>query len=526
MKIMKISICSVCCFLGLFAGRAQESTQVPESVESEAAETSRAPVNFSLSTRPRPGTNQLVSLNFHGAPLETVLKYIGDAAGFIVLPQTEIKGDVDIWSSHPVTKDEVVKLLDSVLRKNGYAAVQDGRTLNIVKLSDAKRENIPTVSGNNPELIPKDDRIVTQILPVRSINAAQAIKELGALKSENAEWTADDAGNAIIITDARANIRRMAEIIKALDTFSSSVNTVRVFPLKYEDAKTLAGVIKELFPSQDSRNSSSGGAGFGGFGGGPGGEGPGGPPGFGGEPGGPGGGNGNASESNAQARTARINAVADEQSNSLLISAPDEAMSTIEGVIQSVDKPVQDITEVRLFHLKNADPVEMTDLLASLYPDDANTANGNSQQNQFGGGSPFGPPGGFGQNDNSGQQSDRAKRIGRVNSVADRRTASVVVTAAKSLMPQIEETVAKLDANPARKMKVRVISLRNADPEDVAQIMNELLPASSSKSSSSQQGSALSNRSQTLLQQQLQSASTSGFANSSGSGASGSKTSP
>src|SRR6187402_3762868 len=62
------------------------------------------------------GTNEL-RMNFRGASLDQVLTYFTEAAGFIinVKPGTSVRGKVDIWSAQPVSKEEALNLLDSVL---------------------------------------------------------------------------------------------------------------------------------------------------------------------------------------------------------------------------------------------------------------------------------------------------------------------------------------------------------------------------------------------------------------------------
>ncbi len=467
------------------------------------------PASFTLAR-----TNQLLTLNFRSAPLREVLSYFSEAAGFIVLPEVEINGRVDVWSNKPVTKAEAVGLLDSVLRRNGYAAIRDGQTLSIVPLEEAKRRAIPTESGGNPDLVARDERIVTHILPVSSVNAAQAAKELAPLLSSSAELSADDAGNALVMTDSRVNIRRMAEIVKALDAASSSVNMVRVFSLKHADPKGLAAAIKDLFPSQDSRTGSAGGRDTTRFGGGP----------------GPatGGGLDQGGGSNAEARSPRIQIVPEDRSNSLVVSAPDAVMKVVAGIIGEMDRTVEDVTEVRLFRLRNADASEMSELLGSLFPDvdNSNTAGGAGPQNQEG--PPFGPPADPAAAQGGSQKSPRSLKMGRVTSVVDHRTGSLVVSAAASLMPRIAAIVERLDANPARKQKAYVISLKNTEPEDVLQVMNDLFPSSSKSGrlgSGSQSGSILTQRSQTLLQQQLQNSTSGGFGGTTG-GAGGGKGTP
>src|ERR1051325_4223880 len=82
-------------------------------------------------------------LNFRGVPLEMVLNYLSDAAGFIIVLETKVEGKVDVWSNQPLSKEEAVNLLNSILKKNGYAAIRNGRTLTIVKQDEAKTRDIP-----------------------------------------------------------------------------------------------------------------------------------------------------------------------------------------------------------------------------------------------------------------------------------------------------------------------------------------------------------------------------------------------
>src|SRR5438552_9838175 len=333
-------------------------------------------------------------LNFRGVPLEMVLNYLSDAAGFIIniKPGTDVKGKVDVWSNQPLSKDEAVDLLNTVLNQNGFAAVRKERTLTIMSRKDAKTEDIPVRRGNEPKDIQKNDEMVTQIIPVRYANATQLTKDLQPLLPSGAEMTANESANALVITDTQANIRRMTEIVQALDTSISSISAVRVFPLKYADAKDLATAVKEVFQNPNQQNNNNAinrifnrlGGGRGGGGGG--GAFPGGVfPGLGGDQA-----NGTGT-SEARTAASRVVAVADERSNSLVVSAPDEFIPTIEQLVKELDVSVSDITELRVFHLRNADATEMADLFSQLFPDESKSGN-DSNQNPFG--FRFGPGGG------------------------------------------------------------------------------------------------------------------------------------
>jgi hypothetical protein len=164
-------------------------------------------------------------------------------------------------------------------------------------------------------------------------------------------------------------------------------------------------------------------------------------------------------------------AVADERSNSVVVSAAPTLVSTIEDMLKELDRQVADETELRVFRLTNADPSELADQLTKLFPDETNTANNNNNPNV-----PFFRRGGFGaaNNANANNGSNRARKMGKVLAVPDPRTACLIVTASKTLMPQIAEMISELDGNKGKKEIVSYFELQNADPQDVYQNLQDL----------------------------------------------------
>jgi type II secretory pathway component GspD/PulD (secretin) len=377
--------------------------------------------------------------------------------------------------------------------------------------------------------------MVTQIIAVRHANVAQLIQNLQPLLASDTPgtMTSNESANTLIITATQAEIRRMAQIINALDESISSTSAIRVFPLRYADAKELATVIRDLFAPAtqqqgNNRGNQFGGGGFPGGGGGfpgggggggfPGGAGGGGAGGFGGGGAGGrgGGGGGRGGGAGGGAVNARVVAVADERSNSLVVGAPDDMIDMIADVVDKIDQPVNDITELRVFHLINSDPVEVADLLASLFPDETKTGNNNQQQFRFGGPAAFfgGGRGGRG-GTTATTPSERMKKQGRVLAVADQRTSSLVVSAASELMPQIASMIIQLDASPARKQKVFVYSLQNADAQETALILQDMFQRNSTSMNrnNANQTSPLNTRIQSNTQTMQSGQQNSGFGN-------------
>jgi general secretion pathway protein D len=330
-------------------------------------------------TPPETGTNSdEIRLNFRNAPLEMVLNYLSDAAGFIIVLDTQVRGTVSVISGTPMTRDEAVDLLNSVLNKNGLAAIRDGRTLTIVDKNDAKTRDIPVKVSAEPADIPKNDEIVTQIIPIRFVEADQLVKDLSSFVSPQATIVANEAGNSIVITDTQANIRHLAEIIKAVDSSAESETEIQVFRLKYANPNDVATLLSQLFSggSTSGNNTQSpirfGGGPFGGF--------PfGGFRGFGG--GAPGGGaaastSGSSSDRIKKATT--VVAVADARTSSVVVTAEKDLMEQIRGMMEKLDVSSERDQKVYVFHMNNGDPQQALSVLQSMFQSSTSTRSSSS----------------------------------------------------------------------------------------------------------------------------------------------------
>ena len=417
-------------------------------------------------------------LNFQDVPLQSVLEYMSEAAGFIILGDTKVRGDVTILSKQPLNREEAVDLLDTILNEKGYTAIRRGRILKIVEKDKALIEDIPVKSGSDPADIPKKDVMVTQIIPIRFGNAGQLIENISELLPDYATISANDGSNAIILTDTQTNIRRIAEIVSALDTSISSISEIRVFPLVYADAKQLADVIKGLFQSSSSgssRSSSSRGSSSGiaemmraRFGGGSSSSRSSGSSGRSSRSGGSG-------SSAALAAASRVVAISEERTNSLVVSAPSDVLPTIEQLVKEMDRTIEDVTEIQVFKLQNADAYEMAEVLTNLFSDkdEIESSRGGYRFGSWGRSSSSSSSS-RSRSSSSGNSTERMLQQKKVVAVADPRTNSVIVSATAELMKQIALMVERLDDNKAKRQKVYTYSLQNADVEGVSEILRNM----------------------------------------------------
>ncbi|MBG88547.1 MAG: hypothetical protein CMO80_16830 [Verrucomicrobiales bacterium] len=199
-----------------------------------------------------------IKLNFQDTPIDSVLEYLAKEAGFTVIKEADISGNIKAFSAKPLTREQAYDVITTLLYGKGYATIRNGDIITVVSASDAKRRPIPIKQGANPNMIPPNDTMVTQIIPVRYANAQALVQNLQPLMDEDASISANESSNALLITDTQVNIRRMVQIVQALDTSISGITAMRVYPLRNASATEAASVLNQVFNGQTSSTAGRG----------------------------------------------------------------------------------------------------------------------------------------------------------------------------------------------------------------------------------------------------------------------------
>jgi len=189
-------------------------------------------------------------------------------------------------------------------------------------------------------------------------------------------------------------------------------------------------------------------------------------------------GGGRTGTSSVQRQSSQVVAVADERSNSVIVIASTNIHNEIEALIRQIDANVDDVTEVRVFPLKNADPTEMSEVLTQLFSQQQQ--NGNNQQTP-GFRVPFFFGGRGGGNSQEALRSDQ-----RVVAVPDPRSTSIIVSAPRQMMDQIAQMISQLDTSSGKRQQVFTYTLEHADVNNVQEILRAMFEGQNSRSSRTQ----------------------------------------
>ena len=323
------------------------------------------PANIEIripSTKP---TANKFSFNFRDAPTDAVLNYISAEAGFTVVKLAPIDGRVTVVSQQPVSADDAVALLNTILSVNGFVAIQEGKTLKIMSRDKAKKANIPVQWGADADKITPNDNIVTQVIPIKTVDAAKLKQDLATLVSPDADFTANAASNVLVITDSQANVRRVVQIVQALDKRDPADSSILTKQLKYADAAALVKLIEDIFKPQDQEQNNSnlppqvrffqaltrgnrgGGGGF---------------------PGAGGTGTGADDNSSGGQREAKVLASSDDRTNTIVVTGPQATLDLIDKeILTKIDSNPASEQTFFIYPLKNAQAQNLQTVLNSLF---------------------------------------------------------------------------------------------------------------------------------------------------------------
>ena len=277
-----------------------------------------------------------------------------------------------------------------------------------------------------------------------------------ALASEMLRITSDLRTNSVIATATKENIDMLERTLRQLDSESAEGVRLKLYPLRYADAKGVAELITRVYEDeatqsrQATRNQRQlpiwmGGA-----------------PQVGQDPTG---------------ATREVRAVADIRSNSVVVAANENNLKTVDDLIANLDRQLTDILRIKVYELKNADPTAMVTLLREMFRPQitATQQAGRPQQQQGGGGNQQNPFGFFNNRGGGSSSSGMLAPSMEMEIGSDVRTRSVIVKASEDYIAVVDEIVAQLDRNPTESMETHVIPLRHGDAAALAQVIRDLL---------------------------------------------------
>ncbi|KEF31700.1 General secretion pathway protein D [Marinobacter nitratireducens] len=263
------------------------------------------------------GQEETWRLNLKDADIRAFVTQVADITGYSFVVDPRVKGKVTVLSSAPMNKNEIYDLFLAVLNVHGFTAIPGEEVIKIVQQVDAKQsaESLSRFDSTPSE------QLITRVIQIDNANALELVPILRPLVAKYGHLAGVAAANALIVSDHSANIQRIEQIVRELD--SPSKYEVEVIQLDEAWVGDMVTLLQELAPDELGR--------------------------AGGE---------NAAR--------KYSVTADERSNRLILRGDQTFRDKMRGLIRQLDQPSATGGTTKVIRLKHADAKNLTEILKGV----------------------------------------------------------------------------------------------------------------------------------------------------------------
>ncbi len=217
----------------------KELKNVPSSHAHNGARVTLAMILILALTGPALAQEITITPNYKEADIRQIIEAVGEVTGrnFIIDPR--VNANVTMLSSTPMSPDAFYEAFLSILEVYGYIAMNTGDITKI--LPNASARQYPGFLGTDGA---GADDIVTQVIQVRNVGAAQLVPILRPLIPQYGHLAAHPGSNMLIISDRAMNVERLIRIIRRID--QSTDEDIEVVPLTNASATEVVRVLTAL----------------------------------------------------------------------------------------------------------------------------------------------------------------------------------------------------------------------------------------------------------------------------------------
>ncbi len=330
------------------------------------------------------------SASFKGTDIQEFINVVGRNLQKTIIVDPAVRGQVNVRSYDLLNDEQYYKFFLNVLAVYGYAVVEaeDG-VLKVIRDKDAKTAAVPVVDGRDKVY---GDEVVTRVIAVRNVSVRELSPLLRQLNDNAGAGNVVhyDPANIIMITGRSAVVNRLAEIIERVDRAGDK--EIAVVELKNASAAEMVRIVTAL----------------------------------------------NKTSAKSTPEFLKPKLVADERTNSVLLSGDPKVRARLQRLIRQLDKEMATSGNNRVVYLKYAKAENMVDVLKGV--------SDNLQAEKKGGGK---------------SRTSKAPEV-MISSHAD--TNALILTAPPDIMRAMETIIAQLDIRRAQVLiEAMIVELSEGD---------------------------------------------------------------
>ena len=261
------------------------------------------------------------SASFKNADINEFINIVGKNLQKTIVLDPAVRGKVNVRSYDVLNEEQYYQFFLNVLEVYGFAVVEmDNGILKVIKSKDAKVAAIPVVDNGNEYY---GDEMVTRVVPVLNVSVRELAPLLRQLNDSagGGNVVHYDPSNVIMITGRAAVVNRLVKIIQRVD--KAGDQEVDIVKLEFASALNMVNMISSIqTPASTSKNSSS--------------------------------------------SVLKPRLVADERTNSVIVSGEPKARARIIKLVKSLDNELKHNGNTRVFYLKYANAEEVVSVLTGV----------------------------------------------------------------------------------------------------------------------------------------------------------------
>lgn len=169
-----------------------------------------------------------ISLFLDNADIHQIIRIIGEELNLNYVVDPAVQGTVNINTAGDLQREDLLPILETILRINGATMVQTGNFYEIVPATAALRQALPVQDDLSPA--GPGDPFVIQVVRMKFVAATAMSQLLTPYLGEGANIVVHDAGNILLVSERRGNLRKLLEIVDVFDTDVFEGERVRLFP--------------------------------------------------------------------------------------------------------------------------------------------------------------------------------------------------------------------------------------------------------------------------------------------------------
>jgi len=251
-------------------------------------------------------------LNVREADVRAFVADAAEVTGRTFIVDGRVQGKVSVVSDRPLSRSEYFEVFLSTLRANGLVAIPIGNggfRIQPAEGAAAQPSRIGSAGAARNQL-------VTEVIRLRAIDAAQAVETLRPLVSREGSITANRAGRSLVLVDYADNVRRIRALLSEIDR--ATIDSTQSIALDHAGAREIAEALTQLIPA--------------------------------------------ASEGGSALATV----VAVDSSNTLLLRGDPGTLSRLVGIARQLDARAATGSEIKVLWLDYADAAQMVPMLERL----------------------------------------------------------------------------------------------------------------------------------------------------------------